>query len=548
MKKNTSHSVKTLRKTSLIGKYEVLFSFIFASVLVLGHILFTNVDIDVSDIADRTYLAYIFSFITTWGIALFFLTLVKHLSTHTQNISGPVFLEKLSDKKLWLLTSLGIFICYLPLVFLTISVLTPDSWNSLGQITGTAALSNAHPLIFTVFVSIFIHIGLLFGSLELGTLLFSLAQSAILALIFARIIVWMRQEKIGTYGITAALIYYAILPINAIAGTIMWKDILFAGFGLLFMLVLRKLYIEKELFFTRKNVAYFILLAFLFCTLRNNGLYAYVLFFVLVIVFDYKKIKNIKLLILLLSPILLATVYQSLISLVAKPASTSVASLSVPAQQVARTVKYHKGELTDKEKVTLNEISSVDRIGEKYNPNLSDPVMGTFDTKVFEKNKPKYFGLWLELFKEHPKTFIAATLYNTYAYVYPYYVSPTPTDTIMDNSIHPNAFKGHPDSAYLNGNKQAVITYESIISDVAPIIHNIGFYSCMILLGAYVAISRKKRELAGVFILLFSLFVTTILGPVNGEFRYLYLFVVAVPFIMVSVLSSNTTKVTRLKK
>lgn len=549
MQKNKSYAAKKVRRTSVIGKYEVFFSFIFAAILVIGHILFTNTDVDVQKISTKIHIGYGISLIVTWGIILFLLTIVKRWIQRKAIVPTSIFLKKFSDKKLWIFTSLAIFICYLPLVLLTYSVLTPDSWNSLAQVTGSIPLSNGNPLIFTAFVSIFIHIGQFFGSLELGTVLFSVAQSTILAIIFARTIVWMRQEKIGKYGIIAAFIFYAILPVNAIAGIIMWKDILFAGFGLLLLITLRKLYIEKNAFFTLKNITYFIILGFLFCTFRNNGLYAYILFFVIVIIINFRSLfMSKKFLLLLLSPIILAVAYLSLITLVSKPTAASFAMLCVPVQQVARTVKYHNGELSTSEKKTINEILPVDKIGELYNPNLSDPVMGTLDANAFNANKVKYLGLWLKLLVEYPKTFISATLYNTYAYVYPYYVSPTPTDTIMDNSIHPNALKNYTDDAYKYGNKQAVGTYEGIISDIAPIIHNIGFYTCVIILGVYVAIARKKRELVGVFILLLCLFISTVLGPVDGEFRYLYLFVVALPFILASLYVNNEIKPLRQRK
>jgi len=550
MKKNKTNSLKTMLKTSKIGIYEVLFSLVFAAIFVIGHILITTVDVDVKDISNRIILGYIGSFIATWGIALFILTIVKQWALKKTKTPKSIFLKNLSDKKLWLFTSIAIFICYLPLILMTTSVLSPDSWNSLAQVTGLLPLSNGNPLIFTAFVSVFIHIGLFFGSLEFGTLLFSLAQSAILAIIFARVIVWMRQEKIGTYGIIAALIFYAILPVNAIAGIIMWKDILFAGFGLLFLIALRKLYIEKNAYFTPKNIAYFISLAFLFCTFRNNGLYAYGLFFVLVLILNYRTLlTNKKFLILLFTPIVLALAYLSfIVPLVSKPTTASYATLCVPMQQIARTVKYHSDSLTTEEKKTIGEILPIDRLGDIYNPGLSDPVMGAFNAKAFDEDKEKYLSLWASLLTEHPKTFFAATMYNTYGYVYPYYPSPTTTDIVMDNTVHPNAFKDYSDDAFEEGNKQAVGTYNGTVSSIVPIVHSIGFYTTVTLLAVYIAITRKKRELVGVFIILFSLFISTILGPVNGEFRYLYLFVVALPFILGSVYVGDRVNKTRLVK
>jgi hypothetical protein len=540
----TLPSIKILLKASPIGKAEIFFSLIFTTALVVGYLLSTYERIDITPISKGSVLVYTCGSLVTWSIVFFGLIATKRWCLRKHNTHQVAFLEGFSDRKLWLTTSLIIFACYLPIILLCLSVLSPDSWSSIRQATGEATLTSAHPIIFTAFVGIFIRIGLLFGSLELGALLFSLVQSAILAMIFARIIVWMRQEKINRNGIVAALFFYAILPVNAIAGIIMWKDILFAGFGLLLLMVMRQLYVKKDEFFTNKNVFYFILLAFLFCAWRNNGFYAYVLFSVLVTVINRNTFFKTKYLLVLFLPILLFIIYSALSSLIAKPAPLDE-SMSVPLQQVARTVKYHGDSLSDEDRSTINKVLPYAHLGKLYNPNLSDPVKSSFNEKAFKEDKIKYTKLWLKLSEEHKKTYAAAFFYNSYGYVYPFYPSSTTTDTLLDNDTPYNAVAGYVDDAYAHGTKPAVAKYQDFITSLLPALHNIGFYTCVILLSMYVAIIRRRRELVGVFIILLCLFVTTILGPVNGEFRYLYLFVISTPFILGSVFNSERDKVHR---
>lgn len=509
----------------------MLFSAIFTVILVSGYLLMTYESLDAKPLGVGPLLMYLCGAVVIWAILLLGLTAFKQSQSRKREIPKAALLGNISDKKLWLLTSLAIFICYLPVIALSLSVLTPDSWSSIAQTTGEVPLSNAHPIIFTGFVSIFIHIGQLFGSVELGAILFSLVQSIILAMIFAQIIVWMRKEKMGRGFIIATFLFYAILPINAIAGTIMWKDILFAGFGLIFLLLLRQLYIEKDAFFTKKRIAYFILFAFLFCAWRNNGIYAYAASSILVIAFSQKTFFKIRYLLLMFSPILLFIVYSALSSLISQPTSQAEA-LSVPLQQIARTVKYAGNTLSADDKAAIGEILPYDKLSGEYNPNLSDPVKSSFNTTVFNQNKSRYIKLWIKLLVEHKKTFVAAFLYNTYGYVYPLSSSSTTTDITMNNASHFNAPKGYSDIAYSDGGKQALGKYRDLLMSVLPLLRNIGFYTCIILLGVYIAIIRRRRELTGVFIVLACLFLTTILGPVNGEFRYLYLFVIAAPFVI----------------
>ena len=537
--------IKTIVRWLLIYKLELSFAFIFTIIFVLGHLLSTYASIDIT-IGGRITLISFCAGVIIWILIFLILIAIKQqlLQKHTSRESN--LLRSFSDKKLWFVTSAVIFLCYLPIILTCFSVLSPDSWSSVKQATGELPLTNAHPIIFTAFVSVFIHVGLLFGSLEFGLLLFSLAQSAILALIFAKIIVWMRREKINKSFIMLTFLFYAVLPINAIAGIIMWKDILFAGFGLLFLLLLRKLYLEKDKFFIKKNLFYFIFIAFLFCTWRNNGIYAYIIFLALALIINHKLFLSKKYLSLLFAPIVLFVIYSTFSSLISTPTSLGE-SMSLPLQQIARTVKYHSNSITSEDKATINEILPYHQLDEIYNPGLSDPVKSSFNVTVFKENKSKYLKLWAKLFIEHKKTYLAATLYNTYGYVYPYYSSSTTTDIVPDNASHFNALQDYTDSGYSSGAKPAVEKYQAILTSVLPVLRNIGLYTCIILLGLYAAIIKKKWELTGIFIILSCLFLTTILGPVNGEFRYLYLFVVAAPFIIGSIFSAKKPERTKNK-
>lgn len=527
--------IKTLLKRSPAGIVDLLFSSFFTFATASGYILSTHENIDVLRLNNGLIVAYLCGALVIWIIITLALMAVREKVARRKKPGSPqsLFLEDFSDKKLWLTSTFAIFACYLPLTLLCNSVLTPDSWNSVRQITGDLPLNNAHPIIFTAFAGIFLKIGMIFGNLSLGIILFSLVQSALMAMIFALVIVWMRNQNIGKNFIIATFLFYAVLPVNSIAGIIMWKDILFAGIGLLFLLMLRKLYIEKGGFFTKRNVAIYTLLAFLFCVWRSNGIYAYALFSVLILIIERGTFLNVKYISLILSPVALFITYSSAISMLTGPTPSTVA-LTVPLQQIARTVKYHGSSISEKDQAIINEILPYQKIGSVYNPNLADPVLWTFDNKAFKQDKQRYIKLWLELFIKYKKTYVAAFLYNTYGYIYPLFPSNSPTDILFDNSSHLNALKSYSDEAYLNGNKPAVTSYQMLITSTAPFLRNIGLYSLVIVLGLYIAVIKRKRELTGVFIILFCLFASTILGPVNGELRYLYLFVVATPVILAS--------------
>lgn len=527
---------------SKITVMDLIFSVVFALVIVIGYVLSHNPIADIT-VTKKEFLGFLLISIVIWVISLFVLLALKNYAGQ-----APVglrrqknFLVNVTDKKLWVVTSVVIFLCYLPIIILSSSELTYDSWNIISQSTGVLKVTNAHPVIFTGIVSLFMGIGNVLGGIGVGIVLYSLFQSAILSMIFARVIVWQRQVGLGAYGIIATLFFYAILPVNAFAGTILWKDILFAGIGLLLLIKLWEMFVQGTRFLTKKNITLYVLIAFTFCILRNNALYAYVLFTACILVINRRVLLNKPGLIAILSPVLLSVVYLFSTSLVVGSAS-SVESMSVPLQQIARTVKYHSASINIQDKNTIDEILPYNKIDQAYNPGLSDPVKWVFNNEQFSQNKSKYIGLWFKLFAQYPKTYIASFLYNTYGYVYPFVDSHTTTDIVLNNKDQINALDGYSDVSYQSGGKKFLSVYREIVSTVFGLTRNIGFYTCLTLLAIYLSIVRRNRALLGVFILLFCLYVSVIFGPVNGEFRYLYLFVVAAPLLITAPFVLKKTK------
>lgn len=544
--KNKSWDFIKKRFVSLgVGPVEIVFTIIFTLFLVIGYILSNYPTIDIVPIGNKLKLAYTSATLIISLIILFILLVIKDRLKHKSTKSSKFIFSSISNIKLWYITSFAILFFHLPIILLSFSVLTPDSWSSIRQSMGIDPLSNHHPVIFTAFVSIFIKTGLLLNNIDIGIVLFTITQSIILAMIFATVIVWMRNEKIGKAGLVSAFIFYSIFPINVVAGIIMWKDILFAGFGLLLLMLVRKLYIDKASFFNKNNIILFIIVAFLFSIWRNNGVYVYTLFAIVAIITNYKVFMNKKYIMLFIAPIIIFMAYSTVISLIAKPGKLSE-TLSVPLQQIARTVKYNSQFITMEQQNTINEVLPFNEIGDRYNPVLSDPIKDHLNNELFKQNPTKYAKLWLNLFMSNKKTYFAAFLYNTYGYVYPYYYHPwTVTDVLRNSAMQKYALENYNDITYSNGNKKAVEEYTNIFASAFPLMRNIGFYTFLILLSAYVAIIRNRKELMGVYILLLFVFLTTILGPVNGEFRYLYIFVISLPFVIVSVLSTRLIKKTK---
>lgn len=95
--------------------------------------------------------------------------------------------------------------------------------------------------------------------------------------------------------------------------------------------------------------------------------------------------------------------------------------LSVPFQQTARYVSLYENELTDEEIDIIDHVLDYSVIREKYNPINSDPVKDSYKYPS-KQDFMKYVKVWIHQFKQHPSSYVQATLNNCFGYFYPGYI------------------------------------------------------------------------------------------------------------------------------
>ena len=126
--------------------------------------------------------------------------------------------------------------CWFPyLIIFYPGNLSVDSYWSLQQILGNSPLNNAHPILYTGFVGIFVKFGMMIKDIEFGIALYSTAQMLILAVIFGGLIEWFRKRGAGLILQVLAVCFFALNPLIAMYSVTMWKDILFSTWIVLFV-------------------------------------------------------------------------------------------------------------------------------------------------------------------------------------------------------------------------------------------------------------------------------------------------------------------------
>ncbi len=421
-----------------------------------------------------------------------------------------------------------IFLCWIPyfLVYYP-GLFSYDSVLQIKQATGEWPITAHHPLIHTGIIAACMKFGEIFGSLEVGTATYSILQMLAMSAIFAFVIRYLTKIRVRYVIRLLILLYFALFPINALYSITMWKDVLFGGITLaLFILLFETLRSPETLFASKRHLIILSVFIVLFCLFRNNALYALVLFTPVIFIVCRKYWRSLAA-VSLACIVVVGAFNITAFSILKIPQGSIVESLSVPLQQLARTVRDHPYELTEQEKTAINEILPIDQVGAAYSARLSDPVKNLFNKEAFSANKGKYISLWAKLFVKHPKTYVESFLCNNYGYWYP----------DVDFITSANGFTGDLEVPFqprslLPIQPQSIEKYNRELLPVIPVfsmLYSIGFMVWILIISVGIFILKRQKRLIVPFVLLGTLWLTNLASPVFAEYRYMFGIVISAP-------------------
>lgn len=432
------------------------------------------------------------------------------------------------------------FVFYLWFLYDYPGCISNDSNSQLKQILGTAPLSNAHPLIHTLFIRIFFDLGLLLhgGSQNGAVATYTVVQFLAMAAIFSYVVTVLYRMRVKRLVVLAVFLFFILVPYHGFYSVTIWKDTLFAGVTLVFCTVLLHTQLSLDQSGRLRIGEYLSLfvVSLLFCLLRGNALYAYILFTPCLFFFAIKKDRTAALLpfAVLLAALLIK---GPLFSHLGVSPSDIMESLSIPTQHISRAIT-DGAELSDEQYALLSEVLDVDSISKVYDPTLSDPIK----ILVWEKNnqdfiaenKSQFLKLWLDLGLDNPISYFNAQIDQTLGYWYPplvnWVISP---DSFMSSS----GLETFPDRrlpgalcplfAYLRNYYPWSLSFLGIFCSLGT-----AFWANIFLMGMCIINRRYSCLLIylPVVFLVFTLFIAT---PVHAEFRYVYSLFTTLPLMFV---------------
>lgn len=422
--------------------------------------------------------------------------------------------------------------------------LQPDAYMQLLMKYGVFEYTGHFPVAATEIMGFCMNIGkTVFHSDAMGVFLFTFTQYITQCLVFSYSLLLMKRLKSPIILRAAAIFVYGISPVFPIWGFTFVKDSPYYISFLLFLCAMIDL-ISGEgeaVHGSARKIPAGVILAIAcagMCLFRNDGKYVVVLSLICAILFAKKYWKSFLTGIAVcgLTVILTEGVYMSVNGI---PSGSVGEMLSIPLQQTARYITEHSDDITEEERLVLQEGFSVElsEIPSLYNPVLSDPVKAEFVHDPAPGYLKEYFRVWLRQLVRHPDTYVQAFLNQTYAYFYPnahdckgeefqFYI-------VYGNELHDGTFD--IEFGMKNDGLRQILMHYGYLFETLPvfgILLSPGLYTYILIGGAVYLISKKRGKELVCFIPAFVVLLINLVSPVNGCIRYMLPIMAAAPLLL----------------
>ena len=518
------------KRTKKEGILFIIFSVVLATIIILGRMAVFNGDVGGG--ADQNY----FREFEPWD-ALYFILIAVAVSfvlilldrMRRKEIFRVVMQWNLSEVvgwKVYLAAFILILLAWLPyLLALSPGSVLEDSLDSVSQILDPSVpVNNHHPVLYTLYVGIFVKAGLFLGNINIGVFLYSVVQAGVMAGTIAYTIMIMCRKAVPVLFTGAAMIWYMFMPFFPDYAMTMWKDPIFSCALLWMSLLLMELVEEKEKICSRRWLTKYMAVCLITAFFRNNGIYVVVLSIAAATILCRGKLKR-----FLCTMLAVLAAYYAITGTVYNWCGIRtefVESVGIPLQQIAAVV-VNDGDISQEEEQFLYALLPEEEWKNSYAPCLVDKIKwnGQFNDEFLEENKTRFLKVWMSLlvknFPEYVKAYGMETLgfwkigvQDEYGYI--------------DTFIAENGYGIHESSTLQK------ITGPGLNEFVRNFRIYVGSGTLLwLILGAALFVLRDKSSFWIVFIPALGNWMTTMIAaPVAFSFRYVYIFALGLPLFL----------------
>lgn len=360
-------------------------------------------------------------------------------------------------------------------------------------------------------------------------IVYSIGQMLLFAFVAARVIHFLIKKNFHNGILLGNILFFALNPTIAMFSFMPTKDACFAAVFLLFTVELCELIYAPDAYrLFQKRSLRLILSVLLCCLLRNNAVYALLLFTPAAIFLLRRNRKRIAGL-FLIAFFCFFFIDRVLYGALGIGAGDHREMLSVPIQQIANVVVMDEETLTEEEQMQIARYLPYEEIKEAYNPRFADPIKINFHTEDFDADKLGFVKLWFHLFTRYPGNYINAFLSLNLPYWYPdaYAIDEYAKREYIETFIYDYPSIGYTftrDSKFpgLYERYEKLASYQRL--GRKPIVANLFSLSMplwLTIICGWILFLKRRRKLLLLLLPSLLLWLTFMAGPVSN-FRYIF--------------------------
>lgn len=442
------------------------------------------------------------------------------------------FIKTLTVKVEDLLKNNGLFkiwfilmLFWLPYIVINYpGIIHADSGVMLSEYN-SGSLYNHHPVLQTIVWGSFVNFGFsVFGSYNVGVFLFVLIQFLYGSLIVSLLFNYVYKKGYPVPIILFSFIIIAVMPAFPRNATAVCKDSNYT-FYVLFMvwLILKTIDLKENinLNFFKLIFAWIITVIFISFS-RKSGIHIVLITspFLIFYLRKYKNICRIAFTGIFIGIVIYFSGEYAIKNIWNIENDNIKETYSIQFQQTGRFIRDYSDDVTKEEAEIIDAVLEYDIIGEKYNPEIVDPVKNTFRDSATKEDFNKYMSVWFKQFFRHPTVYIQATLNTVYGYFYPENIGYYKDLFFMSNCIDESKIFS-PEWLKKASEKLCEINMQSRQIPVIGLFSSLGFFVwCDIIIMVYFLFYKKDKKFLIYNIPAAVTILICIASPVNNTMRY----------------------------
>lgn len=443
----------------------------------------------------------------------------------------------------WLFCFVFLVLCWIP-VWLAFwpGLFLSDSVTQFYQYYD-GEFSAHHPLLHTLLLGVCVVTGIEAdpeGYSSLGVAVYSVVQIILLAALLAWALRWLRRQGAPLWCRVCVTLLFGLFPGYSIWPVSAQKDILFSALCLLFLLEMVDVW--KDGFQALRSpwrILRLVLITVLMLLMRNNAVYALIL--LLPFALAWAKGARVRLGVLLVGCMALYLGADAGLKYLLEAEDIDrVEMLSIPLQQMARTLRDDPDAVPDEEGQELLDTLYPDGFEMYYDPMLADPVKWASDYDEVDASVGPIIGLWARMLPGHLQSYTEAFLVQNLPYILP--GADMVYNIVTESRISEMELFPLVEQSRIPWLKALYRQYDQTLTlfDLPGVrlLSDTAFQIWLAMMGLALAIYRRQRGFMTAFAFILTMWFTCLLGPIALS-RYLLMAFYAVPVLLSAMMSRS---------